>query len=94
MTARDDELALLGVLEASLGGRQRALAGLHVDERTMRRTLTEMLALERTIGARDEERRANERRGPRHKKPPRVDAALGLAGLLFVLALVLVLWQV
>jgi hypothetical protein len=65
-----------------------------VDERTMRRTLTEMLALERTIGARDEERRANERRGPRHKKPPRIDAALGLAGVLFVLALLLVLWQV
>jgi hypothetical protein len=93
MAERDDELALLGVLEASLGGRQRALAGLHMDERSVRQTLNEMLALERTIDARDEERRATERKG-RHRKPARIDAGLAVAALLFLLALLLVLWQV
>jgi ferric-dicitrate binding protein FerR (iron transport regulator) len=94
MAEREDELALLGVLEASLGGRQRALAGLHVDELTMRKAMTEMIALERSIGERADEDRAHARAGPRHRRPGRVDPALVVAGALFVIALVVVLLQV
>jgi hypothetical protein len=43
---RDQELALLGVLEGQLGERQRALAGLHLGEDTSRRLHAEMVALQ------------------------------------------------
>jgi hypothetical protein len=94
MNPRDEELTLLGVLEASLGDRQRALSGLHVDEQAVRETLSEMLDIERRIDEQTTERAAAEQQAPRHRKPRRLDAAFGVAGVLFLLALAFVLWQV
>jgi hypothetical protein len=104
MTAREEELALLGVLEASLGERQRALAGLHVDERAARRTLTDLLNLEKRIDektrrGRAEQRAAAERRaatppGPRHKKPRRAVFTASAVVVLTLVGLLSIVWLV
>jgi hypothetical protein len=47
MATREEELALLGILESQLGERQRAMNGLHIDEDAVRDTHAEMLELQR-----------------------------------------------
>lgn len=75
---RDQELALLGLLENQLGDRQRALAGLHLEEGASRSLHAEMVALQREATERDKaqletaERRAEPRGTPRHRRPSRV----------------------
>jgi hypothetical protein len=49
VAADEQELRLLGVLEASLGARQRAANGVTPDERVCAQTLAEMIALGRHI---------------------------------------------
>ena len=79
---RDDELALLGVLEAQLGQRQQSLAGLHLQEDATRTLHAEMVALqhraseleaaEREAAERDATERQPESPGaPRHRKSRR-----------------------
>ena len=70
MAERDDELHLLGMLEASLGDRQRAMNGLHVDEETSREALLELLELERRIDQRAAAAPPTHD-GPRHQRPKR-----------------------
>jgi hypothetical protein len=45
MATPDEEQALLGILEASLGDRQRAMNGLHLDQGTSLEVHREMLEL-------------------------------------------------
>jgi hypothetical protein len=79
---RDDELALLGVLEGQLGKRQQSLAGLHLQEDASRTLHAEMVALqhraseleaaEREAADREAPERQPESPGaPRHRKPRR-----------------------
>jgi hypothetical protein len=78
---RDEELALLGVLEAQLGQRQQSLAGLHIEEDASRTLHAEMVALQHRATELEAEREAAEREAaeqraespgtPRHRKPKR-----------------------
>lgn len=62
-THTQSELALLGVLEDSLGGRHRATNGVTPDENASRATLAEMIDLERRIDGRVQVERAAEAAG-------------------------------
>ena len=78
---RDEELALLGVLEGQLGKRQHSLAGLHLEEDASRALHAEMVSLqhraseleaEREAAEKDAAERQSESGGtPRHRKPKR-----------------------
>ena len=78
---RDEELALLGVLEAQLGQRQQSLAGLHIEEDASRILHAEMVALQHRATELEAEREATEREAaehraeshgaPRHRRPKR-----------------------
>ena len=81
---RDEELALLGVLEGQLGARQQSLAGLHLEEEASRALHAEMVSLQHRATELEAEREAAEREAaereaaerpntgaPRHRKPRR-----------------------
>jgi len=78
---RDEELALLGVLEGQLGTRQHSLAGLHLEEDASRALHAEMVGLQHRATELEAEREAAERDAaerqaesdgiPRHRKPRR-----------------------
>ena len=76
---RDEELALLGVLEGQLGKRQHSLAGLHLEEDTSRALHAEMVGLQHRATELEAEREAAEHEAaerqaesaPRHRKPRR-----------------------
>jgi len=69
-THTESELALLGVLEDSLGDRHRAANGVTPDERTSRAALAEMIDLTRRVDERVQAERAAEtaREASRHRR--------------------------
>ena len=78
---RDQELALLGVLEGQFGERQRALAGLHLEEDASRRLHAEMVDLQHRASRRERaavEREPDSATTPRHRRPNRVLHAVDL----------------
>ncbi len=78
---RDQELALLGVLEGQFGERQRALAGLHLEEGATRRLHAEMVDLQHRATQRERaaiELEAEALTSPRHRRPSRVLQAVDL----------------
>ena len=81
---RDQELALLGVLEGQLGKRQHSLAGLHLEEDASRALHAEMVGLQHRATELEAEREAAAREAadpeaaerqpagtPRHRRPKR-----------------------
>ena len=78
---RDQELALLGVLEGQFGERQRALAGLHLEEDASRRLHAEMVDLQHRASRRERavvEHKPDAGATPRHRRPSRVLQAVDL----------------
>jgi hypothetical protein len=80
---RDQELALLGVLEGQFGERQRALAGLHLEEGASRQLHAEMVdlqhrATQRELAAVQAETETESPTTPRHRRPSRVLQAVDL----------------
>lgn len=88
MASREEEIALLAILEQQLGDRHRVMNGIHLDETVAAHTQAAMLRLQEEVRKQAAADASRQARSPRHVLRGRV-VRVGLLG--FALGLVVLL---